>query len=47
MKLIGSPNPPAALLLGSDAVTFVKEKLERMAADIKTWETVSRSTDVQ
>lgn len=47
LTLIGSPNPPAALLLGSDAVTFVKEKLEQMKADITAWETVSRSTDGQ
>ncbi|EJF30878.1 oxidoreductase [Enterobacter sp. Ap-916] len=47
LALIDSPHPPATLLLGSDAVTFVKEKLERMEADIEAWETVSRSTDVQ
>ncbi|VEI70265.1 oxidoreductase [Serratia rubidaea] len=45
LQLIDSPAPPTALLLGSDAVTLVREKLQRMQAEINTWETVSGSTD--
>lgn len=45
LQLIDSPAPPASLLLGSDAVTYVREKLEQMSADIDAWEEISRSTD--
>jgi NAD(P)-dependent dehydrogenase (short-subunit alcohol dehydrogenase family) len=46
LQLINAPEPPASLLLGSDAVKFVREKLQQMKTDIDTWEAVSRSTDV-
>ncbi|MDC6119097.1 oxidoreductase [Serratia rubidaea] len=45
LQLIDSPAPPTALLLGSDAVMLVREKLQRMQAEINAWETVSGSTD--
>jgi NAD(P)-dependent dehydrogenase (short-subunit alcohol dehydrogenase family) len=45
LQLISSPEPPASLLLGSDAVKYVREKLQQMHADIDAWEEVSRSTD--
>ena len=45
LTLVGSPNPPAHLLLGSDALGLVREKLTGMAADIATWESLTRSTD--
>lgn len=45
LSLIDSPAPPASLLLGSDAVSYVREKLLQMNADIDAWETLSRSTD--
>jgi len=45
LSLIDSPAPPTSLLLGSDAVTYVREKLLQMNADIDAWETLSRSTD--
>ncbi len=45
LQLIDSPAPPASLLLGSDAVTYVREKLEQMSADIDAWEEISCSTD--
>lgn len=45
LRLIDSPAPPASLLLGSDAVTYVREKLQQMSADIDAWEEISRSTD--
>jgi len=37
--------PPAHLLLGSDALSLVRQKLEAMAAEIDTWEALTRSTD--
>lgn len=45
LQLIDSPAPPASLLLGSDAVTYVREKLQQMSADIDAWEEISCSTD--
>lgn len=45
LRLIDSPAPPASLLLGSDAVLYVREKLQQMSADIDAWEEISRSTD--
>lgn len=45
LQLLNSPEPPVSLLLGSDAVMFVREKLQQMSTDIDTWEEISRSTD--
>ena len=45
LRLIDSPAPPASLLLGSDAVMYVREKLQQMSADIDAWEEISRSTE--
>ncbi|MFN1144184.1 oxidoreductase [Serratia quinivorans] len=45
LQLINTPEPPALLLLGSDALMYVREKLHQMNSDIDAWETVSRSTD--
>ena len=40
-----SDNPPAHLLLGSDALMLVRDKISAMADEIDAWETVTRSTD--
>jgi NAD(P)-dependent dehydrogenase (short-subunit alcohol dehydrogenase family) len=45
LTLVSLPEPPAHLLLGSDAFTLVREKLAAMKADIDTWESLTRSTD--
>ncbi|MEW5562874.1 oxidoreductase [Enterobacter asburiae] len=45
LQLVDSPTPPTSLLLGSDAVTFVRDKLRQMSADIDAWQSVSKSTD--
>lgn len=45
LQLVDSPIPPASLLLGSDAVAFVRDKLRQMSADIDAWQSVSESTD--
>jgi len=45
LQLIESTNPPAHLLLGSDAVKLVRDKLAQMTTDIDAWESVSVSTD--
>lgn len=45
LSVIASDNPPAHLLLGSDALGLVREKLSAVGGEIDAWEAVSRSTD--
>lgn len=45
LAVIDSESPPAHLLLGSDALGLVREKLAASAAEIDAWEAVTRSTD--
>lgn len=45
LELIESHNPPAHLLLGSDALHLVRQKLEALGKEIEQWENLTRSTD--
>ena len=45
LTAIASEQPPAHLLLGSDALGLVRGKLEGLGEEIDRWEAVSRSTD--
>ena len=45
LDVIESSNPPAHLLLGSDALTLVRQKMESFSAEIDRWEALTRSTD--
>ncbi|CAG9215178.1 MULTISPECIES: oxidoreductase [Paraburkholderia] len=45
LSVMDSDNPPAHLLLGSDALGLVREKLSAIGGEIDAWETVSQSTD--
>lgn len=45
LDVIDSPSPPAHLLLGSDAIGLVRQKLSDLSAEINQWEALSRSTD--
>jgi len=45
LAVIEAPNPPAHLLLGSDALKLVRDKLEASSASIDEWETLTVSTD--
>lgn len=45
LAIIASDTPPAHLLLGSDALGLVREKLAAYASEIDAWEAVTRSTD--
>jgi len=45
LQLIASNNPPAHLLLGSDALKLVREKLAQLSEEIDQWEALTRSTD--
>jgi NAD(P)-dependent dehydrogenase (short-subunit alcohol dehydrogenase family) len=46
LKLALSNDPPAHLLLGSDAVRLVEEKMKLLQAEFDAWKSVSLSTDV-
>jgi NAD(P)-dependent dehydrogenase (short-subunit alcohol dehydrogenase family) len=46
LRVALSANPPAHLLLGSDAVRLVEEKLTLLQAEFDAWKSVSLSTDV-
>jgi NAD(P)-dependent dehydrogenase (short-subunit alcohol dehydrogenase family) len=45
LTIIASRTPPAHLLLGSDALALVRDRLHRMSESIEQWEALSRSTD--
>jgi len=45
LRLVDSDNPPAHLLLGSDALALVRAALTKRLAEIDAWEAVTRSTD--
>lgn len=45
LSVIGSDEPPSHLLLGSDALGLVREKLSTLSAEFDAWEAVTRSTD--
>jgi NAD(P)-dependent dehydrogenase (short-subunit alcohol dehydrogenase family) len=45
LKLVESKNPPTHLLLGPDALKFVRADLNAFQSEIAEWESVSASTD--
>jgi NAD(P)-dependent dehydrogenase (short-subunit alcohol dehydrogenase family) len=45
LEIAESDEPPTHLLLGSDALKLVKERLAALHDQIEAWEPVSRSTD--
>lgn len=45
LDVIDSDSPPAHLLLGSDAIDLVRQKLSLLAEEIDQWEAITRSTD--
>ncbi|WP_440981523.1 oxidoreductase [Shinella sumterensis] len=45
LGLIASDNPPPQLLLGSDALNLVMDRIERLQQEIETWKAVTVSTD--
>ncbi|WP_225769166.1 oxidoreductase [Inquilinus sp. Marseille-Q2685] len=45
LGLIESGNPPPQLLLGSDALRLVSDRIERLAREIEAWKSVTLSTD--
>lgn len=45
LTLVAAQEPPAHLLLGSDALRFVTEKLDALRAEFACWKEVTLSTD--
>ncbi|RKF45026.1 oxidoreductase [Paraburkholderia fungorum] len=45
LSVIESDEPPSHLLLGSDALGLLREKLSSLSAEFDAWEGVTRSTD--
>jgi NAD(P)-dependent dehydrogenase (short-subunit alcohol dehydrogenase family) len=45
LKLLATENPPVHLLLGSDALRLVREKINSLAGELTAWEDVTLSTD--
>jgi hypothetical protein len=45
LAVIASEAPPAHLLLGSDALMLMRDKLSALAQELQAWEMVTRSTD--
>jgi NAD(P)-dependent dehydrogenase (short-subunit alcohol dehydrogenase family) len=45
LAVIGAANPPAHLLLGSDALQLVRGRLDALAGEFAAWEEVTVSTD--
>ncbi|SON58677.1 3-oxoacyl-[acyl-carrier-protein] reductase FabG [Mycobacterium simulans] len=45
VDIASAPEPPVHLLLGTDCVQAVEQKIKELKADIAAWRTVSLSTD--
>ncbi|MBS1051144.1 oxidoreductase [Gluconobacter japonicus] len=45
LQLVASDMPPPQLLLGSDALRLVRERLTQLEKEITDWEELTRSTD--
>jgi NAD(P)-dependent dehydrogenase (short-subunit alcohol dehydrogenase family) len=45
LSILNSDNPPQHLLLGSDALGLVRDKLSSLSAEIDQWESLTRFTD--
>ncbi|VTU27467.1 3-oxoacyl-[acyl-carrier-protein] reductase FabG [Variovorax sp. PBS-H4] len=45
LAIVAAPEPPAHLLLGTDALELVRAKLSALSSEIDAWETLTRSTD--
>jgi hypothetical protein len=46
LKVAFAADPPAHLLLGSDAVRLVEEKMRLLQGEFDAWKSVSLATDV-
>ncbi|GAO01214.1 oxidoreductase [Anaeromyxobacter sp. PSR-1] len=46
LAVLDAEHPPAHLVLGSDALSLVREKLSALEREMTTWESLSASTDL-
>jgi hypothetical protein len=44
-ELLKEPNPPAHLLLGTDASEYVRKEMEAPSAEFARWQSITSSTD--
>jgi NAD(P)-dependent dehydrogenase (short-subunit alcohol dehydrogenase family) len=47
LKVLATENPPVHLLLGSDALKLVREKIDSLNGEITAWEDMTLSTDFE
>ena len=45
LRIVESENPPLHLVLGNDGLKLVEERLSSLGSELRSWESVSRSTD--
>jgi len=45
LELVESDNPPPQLLLGSDALSHVSDRIARLQQEIEAWKSLTVSTD--
>ena len=45
VELLAAPNPPAHLLLGTDAAEYVRKELDGLRSEFAQWESLTSSTD--
>ena len=45
VKLLAAPEPPAHLLLGTDAAEYVRKELDGLCSEFAQWESLTSSTD--
>ena len=45
VALLQEPNPPAHLLLGTDAAEYVRKEMEGLSAEFAQWQSLTSSTD--
>jgi NAD(P)-dependent dehydrogenase (short-subunit alcohol dehydrogenase family) len=46
LEALDAPQPPLRLVLGADAITNVRDRLDRLAAELDTWEQAGRATAI-
>jgi NAD(P)-dependent dehydrogenase (short-subunit alcohol dehydrogenase family) len=46
LHILDTPNPPAHLVLGSDALRLIRAGRDAVDSDLNTWEDLARSTDI-
>ena len=45
VELLAAPDPPARLLLGTDAAEYMRKELDGLRSEFAEWESLTSSTD--